>query len=1215
MKQIYSFLFAILSTVMLKATDVTVRLLDETTTNTLAGAAAQVYMKLSAAGTYTNQGTTTNGSFTISGVTPGTYDFYVNYNYSRQYVLSVAVSGTSQNVDYQTTKVTVNLNNCSGVVNTNSAYIRLQGNINSTYYNIGYTTAGTRDIYLLPVSHGFQMDYNYSRETQAAVSVSGTTQTVDFNATCVSVNLNNCSGLINTNSAYVRMQGNINGTYYGMGYTSAGVLALDLLGGDYSFQMDYNYSRQTFPTETVSGSTYTRDFTAACVTVDLEDCSGVVNTNSAYIRLQGNINGTYYGMGYTAAGVFTTDLLPGDYSFQMDYNNSRQTLPTQTISGTSGSATFTSSCVTVNLNNCSGLVNTNSAYVRLKGNINGTFNGMGYTTGGSLTLSLMAGTYDFQMDYNYGRQTQASVVVSGTSTTVDFTATCVTVNLNNCSGVVNTNAAYLRLQGSTSSTYYGMAFTTAGSVSLNLLPGDYSFQMDYHNSRETKATQTISGSAATVDFTATCVTVNLDNCGTTVNTNAAYLRLQGGLSNTYFNQGYTTAGTYTLDLLAGDYVFQTEYNYYRANDSQTISGTSQTVNVAVSNVDINYSGSVTYQGNINATFHNYTRPMYLLEGVYNFRFGGTYDAALTVTGCNMSSSAVIVQLVNSSNAALAGGYAEYYTGGVWTAIGTTSLPSGSVLLLLNGTPGAIYFRMTYEHGTQQVLQNVSTNPVVVFQTKLITVELRNSGGTLMDPGTTVQYYNGGWYQFGAGATSGGVVTMELLPISYYFRMTYANYQQQQGTINTNTTQTITFQTELVTVELRNSSGTLMDLGSNVQYYTGNWYTFGTGATSGGQVTMELLPGNYYFRMTYLTGTQQQGQLNIVTNPVITFQTKLVTIQLKNSYGQLVDPGTNVQYYTGSWYTFGSGSTSGGQAQMELLPGSYYYRLTYAGQQTQQGPFNLNTKDTIVFGLRKVTVQLMDQWGFIGDLGSSLGYYTGSWLTFGTGATNNGIDTMQLLNSSYYFRLTYLGVQYQQGPFNINTDSTITFHVIAPTPLPVEWLSVSAENTSNSTNRVDWKVVSSIENDYFEVLRSFNGKDFAFVGTVDADLQASQGSYGFTDNLNEMPAGKFVYYRIRQVDFDGKSSISEIAVASMKANTANDVSVQIWPNPAQDQITIIINDDDATPSDITILDQNGRTLARPAVQNGVVSLAAYPAGMYYVHINKGSKSWTEKIVKL
>lgn len=1212
MKHIYSFVLLILSMSMLKATDVTVRLLDETSINTVSGAAAQVYMKLSSSGSYSLQGTTTNGALTIAGVTPGNYDFYVNYNYSRQYMLTVAVSGTSQNLDYQTTKVTINLNNCSGLVNTNAAYIRLQGNINATYYGIGYTSGGSSSIYLLPVSHGFQMDYNYSRETQALVAVSGTTQSVDFNATCVTVNLNNCSGVVNTNSAYVRLQGNINGTYYGMGYTSAGSLTMDLLGGDYSFQMDYNYSRQTLPTETVSGSSYTRDFNATCVTVDLEDCNGLVNTNSAYVRMQGNINGTYYGMGYTSAGTLNLDLLPGDYTFQMDYNNSRQSLATQTISGLTGSATFTSSCVTVNLNNCSGLVNTNSAYIRLKGNINGTFYGMGYTSGGSLTLSLMAGTYDFMMDFNNGRQTMASVSVVGTSTTVDFTATCVSVNLNNCSGLVNTNSAYVRMQGNINGTYYGMGYTSAGTLNLDLLPGDYSFQMDYNNSRQTLATQTISGVNQTVDFTATCVTVNMDNCGSIVNTNAAYLRLQGNLTTSYYNQGFTTAGTYLIDLLPGDYVFQMEYNYYRANDTQTITGSNQTVNFAVSNVDINYTGSVTYQGNINASYHTYSRPMFLLEGMYNFRFGGTYDATLTVSGCNMSSSAVIVQLINSSNTPLAGGVAEYYNSGVWTSIGTTSLPSGSVLLLMPGTPGNVIFRLSYQHGTQQLQQNVSLNPVVVFQTRLISVELRNSGGSLMDPGTNVQYYSGSWYQFGSGATSGGLVTMELLPLNYYYRMTYANYQQQQGPT---AAQTITFQTQLQTVELRNAAGNLMDQGTNVQYYSGNWYTFGTGVTSGGQVTMELLPGSYYFRMTFANNTQQQGPMNILSNPVVVFQTKLVTLLLKNSYGQLVDPGTNVQYYTGTWYTFGSGATSGGKTQMELLPGSYYYRLTYAGQQTQQGPFNLNTKDTIVFGLHKVTIRLMDQWGYIGDLGTNLGYFPGTWLSFGTGSTNGGIDTMQLLQASYHFRLTYLGTQFQKGPINITSDSIITFLVIAPTPLPVDWLAVSAKNVVHTTNQVNWKVASSINNEYFEVLRSLDGKEFTYAGTVKANEYSSQGSYSFTDVMGELPTGKYVYYRIRQVDIDGNSSVSPTALASMTHNATAAFEVKVWPNPAESLITIVVTDESTSPAVITIADQNGRTLITPLVQNGQVDISAYPAGIYYVHVVKGAQSHTEKIVKL
>src|SRR4030067_3614941 len=98
--------------------------------------------------------------------------------------------------------------------------------------------------------------------------------------------------------------------------------------------------------------------------------------------------------------------------------------------------------------------------------------------------------------------------------------------------------------------------------------------------------------------------------------------------------------------------------------------------------------------------------------------------------------------------------------------------------------------MNYADARQEKAQNVGTNPMVVFQTTNVTVQLKDSTGVLMDTGT-VQYYSGGWRDI--GSTSGGQVTKELLPGSYTFSMNYA-YARQEKAQNISSTPTGVFHT-------------------------------------------------------------------------------------------------------------------------------------------------------------------------------------------------------------------------------------------------------------------------------------------------------------------------------------------------------------------------------------------------------------------------------------
>ena len=90
------------------------------------------------------------------------------------------------------------------------------------------------------------------------------------------------------------------------------------------------------------------------------------------------------------------------------------------------------------------------------------------------------------------------------------------------------------------------------------------------------------------------------------------------------------------------------------------------------------------------------------------------------------------------------------------------------------------------------------------------------------------------------------------------------------------------------------------------------------------------------------------------------------------------------------------------------------------------------------------------------------------------------------------------------------------------PLPVELLSFYGEN-NNNVNRLHWETASEINNDYFDVEKSLDGKNFTRTGSVDGHGNSMHLlNYAYADPVS-VPATW--YYRLKQVDYDGNSAYS------------------------------------------------------------------------------------------
>jgi hypothetical protein len=137
-------------------------------------------------------------------------------------------------------------------------------------------------------------------------------------------------------------------------------------------------------------------------------------------------------------------------------------------------------------------------------------------------------------------------------------------------------------------------------------------------------------------------------------------------------------------------------------------------------------------------------------------------------------------------------------------------------------------------------------------------------------------------------------------------------------------------------------------------------------------------------------------------------------------------------------------------------------------------------------------------------------------------------------------------------------------------LPVKLVSFSGYPFEGG-NKLIWTTESEINNDYFIVQKSSNTKDFFDVGIVDGNGNSNTANnYSFFD---VSPSPKVSYYRLKQIDFNGKYEYSELVAVSANKQ----VEVSIYPNPTADNLFFDITGNDDEVITICYIDVIGNSI--------------------------------------
>lgn len=270
---------------------------------------------------------------------------------------------------------------------------------------------------------------------------------------------------------------------------------------------------------------------------------------------------------------------------------------------------------------------------------------------------------------------------------------------------------------------------------------------------------------------------------------------------------------------------------------------------------------------------------------------------------------------------------------------------------------------------------------------------------------------------------------------------------------------------------------------------------------------------------------------------------------------------------------------------------------------------------------------------------------GAWFSGITNSVNTGV-VMRMLNVTDEASLNTFGTDTLRGVNNTDTllrysthlqgagdiafkengDGSFNVFYVATnngvactrsaTTLPVELSKFTAQLSKNSV-KLNWATANEINNAGFEIEKSISGEKFGKIGFVKAKSN-SQNNYEFVDENAVNTKASEVYYRLKQMDKDGKFTYSNVEVVKMPSK--NNFTVSTFENPFNNQIKLQVGVEKESLITVTITNVEGKIIktTKSVLQKGNnnISIPAYDFanGQYFITLNNGNVNQTLSVIK-
>lgn len=298
-------------------------------------------------------------------------------------------------------------------------------------------------------------------------------------------------------------------------------------------------------------------------------------------------------------------------------------------------------------------------------------------------------------------------------------------------------------------------------------------------------------------------------------------------------------------------------------------------------------------------------------------------------------------------------------------------------------------------------------------------------------------------------------------------------------------------------------------------------------------------------------------------------------------------------------------------------GSEYYEPLYAvlvgedGKVEQVVPVDSNDGTFTFSGVLgdTYTVQLQTTQPIIGSTAPNAASLPSEYVATEEEFNNGGSDGVSdAVTNAYLVDATSENI--------IGTDNLI-FGIRRPAAiLPVELMNFNAFALGVDAV-LEWATASEVNNDRFEIERSVDGKLFEKIGEVrGAGTATDVQRYSFLDQSIGREE-EVVLYRLRQVDYDGKYTYSE--VRPLTFNRENRYTFDLYPNPTAHALYLdvsLLNNNEKV--NYHLLAQDGKLLRSSTLEaDSSIDVADLEAGTYYLTVlnKKEQIVFSDKFIKL